>query len=101
MSLQLHHQQVVQKELKKEIPRMNDYTCILDLHRTSLREPQLIPIPASVGEDDQPPHEERQRERSRSRERVHPHAQVPQVHKLNLRPLQNLMMVYEMRILQL
>ena len=47
--------------------------------RPSPPEPQLIPIPLSDGEDDQPPLEERQQERSRSRERVHPYVQVPQV----------------------
>ena len=75
--LQLHHQHVVQKELKQEIPRVSD----LHPHpRPSPPEPQLIPIPMSDGEihDDQPPPGERQRQRSRSRERVHPHVPVPQ-----------------------
>ena len=42
--------------------------------RSLLPEPQLIPIPMSDGDDDQPPQDERQRERSRSRERVPPHS---------------------------
>ena len=46
--------------------------------RPSPAEPQLIPLPMSAGEDDQPPQDGRQRQRSRSRERVHPHVQVPQ-----------------------
>ena len=53
--------------------------------RRSPPEPQLIPIPISDGEDDQPPHEERQRERSRSHERVYPHVQVPQVPQIQPR----------------
>ena len=55
--LQLHHQQVVEKELKQDIPRVTEYTRIRDLHRI---EPQLIPIPMSDGEDDedQPPQRE-------------------------------------------
>ena len=40
--------------------------------------PQLIPVPVSDGEDDQPPQDRRQRHRSRSRERIQLHVQVPQ-----------------------
>ena len=34
--LQLHHQQVVEKELKQEIPRVSGYTRIRDFQRLSL-----------------------------------------------------------------
>ena len=44
--------------------------------RSPSREPQLIPIPMSDGEDDQPPQDGRQRQRSRSRDRAQ---QVPQI----------------------
>ena len=66
--LQLHHQQVLERDLKQEMPRASD----LHPHpRPSPHEPQLIPIPMSDGEDDddQPPQGEWQRQRSRSRER--------------------------------
>ena len=46
--------------------------------RPSPPESQLILIPMSDGDDDQPPQEVRQRERSRSRKRVRPHAQLLQ-----------------------
>ena len=76
--LQLHHQQVDQKELKQEIHRVSDYT---PHPRPSPPEPQLIPILMSDGEDDddKPPQGERQRQRSRSHEQVYPHVQVLQV----------------------
>ena len=34
--LQLHHQQVVEKELRPKIPRLSDYTRIRDIHRLNL-----------------------------------------------------------------
>ena len=51
--LQLHHQQVVEKELKQEIPRVSGYSP----SATFTAEPQLIPVGMSDGEDDddQPP----------------------------------------------
>ena len=60
--------------------------------RTLPPEPQLIPIPMSGGDDDEPPHKESQRERPRSRDRVHPQAQLPQVPQFNFWSLQILML---------
>ena len=63
-------------------------------------EPQLIPIPMTDGDDDQPPQRERQRQRSRSREYILTY-KCHRYQKFNQRLLQNQMMMYQMRILQL
>ena len=71
--LQLHHLLVVERARTGDTPRER-------LHpRSEQQEPQLIPIPMSDGDDDQPPRDEKRRERYRSRERVYPHAQKPHV----------------------
>ena len=53
-----------------------------------LSEPQLIHIPNSNGDDDQPRQTGRRRQRSRSRERSNPHAQVHQGPQVQLMLIQ-------------
>ena len=52
--------------------------------RSPLPDPQLVHIPMSDGDDDQPPLTIRQRHRSWSRERPCPHAQVPEEPQVQL-----------------
>ena len=93
--LQVHHQQVVEKELKQDIHRVSE----LHPHpRPSPHEPQLIPIPMSDGEDDD---DQPERGKDNGLDRVSEYIltyQSRRNHKFNLWLLQYQVMRYQMRI---
>ena len=97
--LQFHHQHVVQKEVKREIPRVSD----LHPHpRPSPPEPPLISIPMSDGEIHDDHHPERGKDNGLDRvsEYIRTY-QCRRNRKFNPFLLQNQMIRYQMRILRL
>ena len=98
--LQLHHQQVLEKELKQEIHRVSDYTRIRDLHRLRLNLFQYQWVMAKMMMISQHRDGGKDKGRARVSEYIFTY-QCRRNHKFYLWPLQNQMMRYQTWILRL